>query len=218
MNKGQQQRVVVALLQRHGKTYAEEVGIRLRNTPAPLFQLLVAALLFSARIGAPQAAQAASALRRCGLTTARKMADASWEERVRILNQNGYARYDESTSRMLGDTACIVLEKYGGDLRNMRAAAGGETAVMEKRLQEFKGIGPAGAAIFLREVQAVWEEFCPYIDDRARQGAQALGLPVTAELLADLAGNPLCTAQLAAALVRMDLADDADAVRAAAKE
>jgi hypothetical protein len=44
------ERVVAALLDRHGRTYAAEAGIRLRDAPAPLFQLLCLSLLLSARI------------------------------------------------------------------------------------------------------------------------------------------------------------------------
>jgi 2',3'-cyclic-nucleotide 2'-phosphodiesterase (5'-nucleotidase family) len=45
-----------ALLDRCGTTYAAEAGIRLRNTPQPLYQLLVLTQLLSARIRADIAA------------------------------------------------------------------------------------------------------------------------------------------------------------------
>ena len=46
-----------AVLEHYGRTYAEEARIRLKDTPAPLFQLLNAALLLSARIPAGNAVQ-----------------------------------------------------------------------------------------------------------------------------------------------------------------
>ena len=52
-----------AVLARYGTTYAAEAGIRLRDQPAPLFQLLVLAELLSARIGAGVAVAAAVELR-----------------------------------------------------------------------------------------------------------------------------------------------------------
>jgi hypothetical protein len=59
-----QKEIVEAVLARHGRTYCAEIGIDIaRNTPAPLFQLLVASLLFSARIPAEQAVEAARAER-----------------------------------------------------------------------------------------------------------------------------------------------------------
>ena len=44
--------VVRALLNRQRRTYTAQAGIRLRNTPAPLYQTLVLAILLSARIKA----------------------------------------------------------------------------------------------------------------------------------------------------------------------
>ncbi len=91
--------LVDALLARHGRTYAEELGIKLAgNSPSALFRLLVAAVLYSARINAAQATNAARALTREGWTTTAKLAATSWEERVRVLNRHGYARYDERTA------------------------------------------------------------------------------------------------------------------------
>src|SRR6266536_2852789 len=74
-----------ALLDRHGQTYAEELGIDLsRGLPSALFRLLCAAVLFSARIGAKQGVSAARALFDQGWTTADKLAATTWEERVGV--------------------------------------------------------------------------------------------------------------------------------------
>ena len=73
------QRVVSALIERAGRTYADEAGITLKNTPAPLFQLLVLSLLLSARISADIAVAAARELFAAGYRTPAKMADADWQ-------------------------------------------------------------------------------------------------------------------------------------------
>jgi hypothetical protein len=79
-------RVIAALLERHGQTYAQELGIDVAmGTPSVLFWLLVASILFSARIGASQVAKAARALTEVGWATAEKLAAASWQQRVRVL-------------------------------------------------------------------------------------------------------------------------------------
>lgn len=205
--------IVETLMARHGRTYCQELGIALSNKPSPLFRWLVASLLFSARIGAPQAVEAARALSKAGWRTPRKMAAATWEQRVRVLNRNGYARYDESTSRMLQDTSDLLVEKYGGDLRKLSKAADGDAKKAEALLEEFKGIGPLGAAIFLREAQGVWDEFHPYADPRAAQAGETLGLGKGAEALArhvSKADFP----KLLTALVRADLAHEIDALKA----
>jgi len=70
---------------------------------------------------------------------------------VRVLNRAGYARYDESTSRMLGDTCALLLERYRGDLRKLREEAGHDPQRERALLKEFKGLGDVGVDIFSRE-------------------------------------------------------------------
>ena len=97
-------RVVRVLLKRNGQLFSEALGLDLRpGSASVLFQWLCASLLLGGRIRATAAQQAAGALLRQGWTTAEKMAASTWEERTRLLNRSGYARYDESTSRRLGD-------------------------------------------------------------------------------------------------------------------
>ncbi len=208
--------IAQALLARHGRTYAAEIGIRLeRNTPSPLFRWLVASLLFSARIRADIAVEAARALAAAGWRTPQAMADAGWEARVKVLNRAGYARYDESTSRMLEAAATLLLEAYRGDMRRLRDAAGRDPAREQELLTGFKGIGSAGAGIFLREVQAVWPEAYPFADRKSLETAGRLGLPDDAGGLARLVPQGDFP-RLVAALVRTGLAGDHDAVRRAA--
>lgn len=191
-----------AVLARYGTTYAREAGIDLADAPAPLFQLLVLAELLSARIGAPIAIAAAVELREAGFTTAAKMRDATWRQRVDALGRGHYRRYDERTATQLGDAAVLLLDRYGGDLRRLAEAAGSDVARAARLLQEVKGIGPTGAAVFLREVQAVWPWVRPYLDERALAGARRVGLPADPQRLAALVA-PDELAALAAGLVRI---------------
>ncbi|MEU0039545.1 endonuclease [Streptomyces sp. NPDC006333] len=176
--------VVRALLRRQRRTFTAEAGIRLRNTPAPLYQALVLAMLLSARIKADIAVAAARALFDAGMRTPKSMAEASWQQRVDALGKGGYRRYDERTSTMLGTGAELVLERYAGDLRRLR-----DEPDPKKALMDTPGIGPTGADIFLRAVQDVWPEFAPYIDGKALDGARRLGLPASPAKLGGLAGD-----------------------------
>lgn len=178
---GTDRAVVRALLGRQERTYAAQAGIRLRNTPAPLYQLLVLATLLSARIRADTAVATARALFDAGMRDPRSMAKATWQERVDALGEGGYRRYDERTSTLLGKGAELLLERYGGDLRRLR-----EEPDPKKALLDIPGIGPTGADIFLRDVQGVWPEFAPYIDRKALDGARRLGLPASPEKLGGL--------------------------------
>ncbi|MFF8102368.1 endonuclease [Streptomyces sp. NPDC016640] len=199
---GRDERAVVrALVGAHGRTYAEEAGIGLEDAPQPLYRLLVLAQLLSARIRGPVAVATARALHEAGLRDPRRMAGAKRRERVDALGRGGYRRYDERTATQLSDAARLVTERWGGDLRGLRAQADGEVAELRRLLQEFPGIGPAGAGIFLREVQRVWPEAAPYLDAKALQGAERLRLPPSPDRLLSLAGDTE-PAVLAAALVR----------------
>ncbi|MFE2042403.1 hypothetical protein ACFXAZ_16040 [Streptomyces sp. NPDC059477] len=173
--------VVRALLDRRPRTYPAGAGIRLRNTPAPLYQTLVLAVLLSARIRASAAVSAARELFAAGLRDARSMADASWQDRVDALGRGGYRRYDESTANLLGRGAELLLERYGGDLRRLRAEGDPKRALLD-----VPGIGPTGADIFLRDVQGIWPEWAPYFDRKALEGARRLGLPVSVRRLSRL--------------------------------
>ncbi|SOR77568.1 putative HhH-GPD family protein [Streptomyces chartreusis NRRL 3882] len=199
------------LLDAHGRTYADEAGIRLKDTPQPLYRLLVLAHLLSARIRGSIALATARALHEAGLRDPRRMAQADWQERVDALGRGGYRRYDERTATQLGDAAQLLNERWGGDLRRLRREADGEVSELRHLLQEFPGMGPAGADIFLREVQGVWPEAAPYLDAKALQGAERLKLPKDPDRLTELAGRT-DPAVLAAALVRAavdkDVAED----------
>jgi endonuclease III len=212
----QPEAIVDVLLARYGQTFAAELGIPIaRNTPSPLFRLLCAALLCSARIRADIAIAASRALVAQGWTTARKLAASSWEERTATLNAAGYGRYDERTATMLGETADLVLTEYGGDLRHLRDAAGRDPSDERRRLKVFKGIGDVGADIFLRDVQLVWDELYPFADRIALESAKRLGLPDTADGLANLI-EPARFPNLVSALVRVTLAKTAHEIREAA--
>jgi hypothetical protein len=198
---------VRALLDKAGRTYADQAGITLADKPAPLYRLLVLSTLLSAPVQADLAIAAARELKTFG--TARKMADSTWRQRVDALGRAHYVRYDESTATALGDGATLLVADHGGDLRKLR----GDTLAAE--LRKFPRLGPVGVDIFCREAQAVWPELRPYLDEKTLDGAKKIGLPTDPEKLADLAPKRDLP-RLAAALVRVSLDKKlADAVRAA---
>lgn len=208
-----QRQVIDVLLDRHGRTYAAEAGIRLgRGTPAPLFRLLCLSILLSARIRADAAVAAARALADRGWTTPSKMAASTWAQRTRTLNRAGYARYDESTSRMLGETTGLLLDQYGGDLRQLRHAGHSDPATERQLLKAFKGIGDVGVDIFFREIQLAWDELYPFAGKRDLDAAAKLGLEKDPAGLARHVSREDFP-RLTAALIRAGIARDFEAVR-----
>lgn len=193
------------LLDRHGATFAADAGITLRDKPAPLWQLLVLSLLLSTRISSDIAVATARELWSAGWRTPARLRTSTWQQRVDALGRGGYRRYDESTATRLDAAAELLEARWRGDLRVLRDEADADPARIAKALQEFDGIGPAGAAIFLREVQAVWPGVRPFADDLVREGAERAGLPTDPDELAGLVGlaGGDDLAGLAAALVRV---------------
>lgn len=203
-----QAETVEALMQRHGRTFCDELGIDIEaNAPSALFRWLVACILFSAPIRWSQSVEAAQALSDAGWRTAERMASATWEERVRVLNRNGYARYDERTSRILEDAARHVQDEYKGDLRRLREAAGEDPEEERRLLKAVKGLGDVGVDIFFREAQAAWGELRPFADKTALKAAKRLGLPGDAEALAQLV-DERDFVRLVAALTRAELENE----------
>jgi endonuclease III len=196
--------VMGELLRRHGQTYAAEADIHLKNTPQPLYRTLVLAHLLSARIRSSVAVSTSRALDEAGLRDPKRMTEATWQQRVDALGRGGYRRYDERTATQLGEEGQILIDRWGGDLRRMRQQADGHADELRHLLRELPGVGPLGADIFLREVQDVWPEFGPFLDSKALQGAERLGLPQRTSDLVRLAGETP-NAELASALVRAAL-------------
>ncbi|MHB1434159.1 MAG: endonuclease [Streptosporangiaceae bacterium] len=194
--------LVRALLTTEGRTFAQAAGIRLADTPGPLYQLLVLATLASARISADVAVTAARELFAAGCRSPRAMRRATWQDLVDALDRGRYARYDGRTATMLADGADLLLRRWHGDLRLLRDEAGGAPRRIVGLLMHFPGIGPVGADIFLREVQDIWPSVAPYADARVTDGARKAGLPTEPAALAALAG-PGNLARIASALVRV---------------
>lgn len=192
--------LVRRLLRRAGTTYAQEAGIRLRNQPMPLFQLLMLCMLASKPIDSAVAARAARELFKSGLRTPHKVLEADHRTVVDALGRAHYRRYDESSATMLAELAEAVQANYGGDLRMLAERSGRDVDAAAAALKDFKGIGEVGASIFLREVQDVWPWARSTFDDRALDAARDLGLPSDVDELGALSQGR--NAELAAALVR----------------
>jgi endonuclease III len=191
------------LIEHDGTTYADAAGIRMKNSPMPLFQLLVLCMLASKPIAADIAMKAAHELFHSRIRTPENVLAAKRSTMIHAFGRAGYARYDESSATRLTEIAKAVQQDYHGDLRRLAEQSKRDPAAAKRLLKQFKGIGDTGADIFLREVQDVWPWVRPYFDRRATDAARSLGLPADANELASLA--PHSVSQLAAALVRASL-------------
>jgi endonuclease III len=107
-------------------------------------------MLFGKPIQQEVACRAYRELAREGLVTPRAILDAGWDRLVEVLDRGHYVRFDFSTATKLLEVSGALLERYGRLTALLDAAAG--RADLARRLQEFRGVGPTTARIFLRGI------------------------------------------------------------------
>jgi len=153
--------------------YSEDLGIDL-STPSGRFKWFIASILFGARISEQIAANTYRCFEAAGIIDAPdKITAAGWDRLVETLDAGGYVRYDFSTATKLLEIMTALQQNYGS-LENLycRPSDGKD---LEKRLQEFRGIGPTTAQIFLRELRGVWQ-VQPKVTEIARTTAANLNI------------------------------------------
>jgi len=155
------------------QSYSGELGLDLTK-PEDRFKWFLASTLFAKRISAEIAKDTFRRFEEEGLITPEKIVAAGWDRLVQVLDSGGYVRYDFSTASNLLEAMRKLLREYG-DLENLHSVSDGPRD-LEKRLMEFKGIGPVGVNIFLRELRGIWEKADPPPSKMAEAVGQKLGL------------------------------------------
>lgn len=155
------------------QSYSEELGLDLTK-PEGRFKWFLASILFAKRISADIAKETFLYFEQEELTNPDAILEAGWDHLVEVLDSCGYTRYDFSTATNLLGIARELKEKYG-DLERLHAESSSATD-LESRLQEFKGVGPVGVNIFLRELRGIWEKANPKPSLIAVATAQKIGL------------------------------------------
>jgi endonuclease III len=207
------------VLEREGRGFAEEIGLRRTNNPAGLFDLLVTAVLVAPRGETAAAARAAHEVTNRWHTAA-DLADATEQDIAKELGAavEGDDRRDGDDSAstdagMLRALAGAVVETWDGDLRRLREEAGQDPGRERALLTDLPGVDDAVADVFLREVQVLWDEVSPFADARALRAASALGMGETADDLARYGGGAEKIGRLAGALARIEIEGAHDEVR-----
>ena len=131
-------------------------------------------MLFAKRISAKIAKETYFYFEQEDLTSPDAILDAGWNRLVEVLDSGGYTRYDFSTATNLLGIAKTLKEKYG-DLETLHAKSS-NAGDLEARLQEFKGFGPVGVNIFLRELRGIWDKAKPKPSPTAVAKAREIGL------------------------------------------
>jgi endonuclease III len=145
-----------ALLHKFPKTYSEELGINLsRRAENEIFKWFLASVLFGHRISENIAKRTYREFEKEKLATPQSILNAGWDKLVEVLDRGGYVRYDFSTASALLEITQKLKSDYNNSLENLHERAG-NAADLEKKLMEFKRVGPVTTNIFLRELRAIW--------------------------------------------------------------
>ena len=154
-------------------TYSQELGLDLK-TEEDRFKWFLASLLFAKRISSEVAKRTYREFEKEGIITPESITEAGWDKLVEVLDSGGYVRYDFSTASKLLEIATSLRDKYSS-LEALYIQSK-DSKDLEKRLLEFKGVGPTTVNIFLRELKGVWEKARPQLSPLAREVALRLGL------------------------------------------
>jgi hypothetical protein len=160
------------LLEHYGELYSEELGIDVRKEP---FKWFLASMLFGARISTSIAKKTYNAYKAEGLTSPEKIAASNEVTLIGIHGRGGYARYDGITAEYVIGVAKKLLEDYNGEIEKLDKISENPDD-LERRLQEFRGVGPVTAKIFLRELRDIWENADPQPTSIEISAAKNLGI------------------------------------------
>jgi endonuclease III len=154
-------------------SYSQELGLDLRREQ-DRFKWFLASILFAKRISSQIATKTYKEFEREGIVTPESILDAGWDKLVEVLDSGGYVRYDFSTASKLLEIASSLKENYGS-LENLYTQAK-DNKDLERKLLEFKGVGPTTVNIFLRELKGIWGKARPSLSPIAKEVASRLGL------------------------------------------
>lgn len=153
--------------------YSTELGLDLHK-PDDRFKWFLVSILFAKRISAETAKETYRYFEQEELTTPDAILKAGWDRLVEVLDAAGYTRYDFSTAKNLLGISKSLKEKYGTLEQLYAQSVNSED--LEGRLDEFKGVGPVGVNIFMRELRGIWEKAKPKPSSMAVLTAKRIGL------------------------------------------
>ncbi|HVB62593.1 MAG TPA: hypothetical protein VNE61_15485 [Ktedonobacteraceae bacterium] len=133
---------------------AQELGIDLSSKEeSAYFNWFLACLLFGKPIQQEVAKRTYGEFVKERLTTPDAILQAGWDKLVEVLDRGHYVRYDFSTATKLLDIAKNLQENYGTLTSLVQQSPSIEE--LSARLQQFKGVGPKTAEIFLRDLAPI---------------------------------------------------------------
>ncbi len=154
-------------------SYSQELSLDLTREE-DRFKWFLAAILLAKRLSSQIAKRTFKEFENEGIVTPQSILEAGWNKLVEILDSGGYVRYDFSTASNLLELASDLEQKFGSlDKLHVHAK---DSRDLQKKLLQFKGVGPTTVNIFLRELKGIWEKARPTLSPLAQELASKLGL------------------------------------------
>ncbi|KAH8800496.1 hypothetical protein F5884DRAFT_863211 [Xylogone sp. PMI_703] len=180
-----------------------------KPTSETILAHILNALLSSARISHTIAKRALQVLMEHGYHNFKILSASTWKERVAVLDEGGYARYDFSTATKLGKLATLLKNKYDSDATKILPSESDSALnrkILQDRLKEISGLGPLGIELFISTMQMAWPSLCPFIVSRDIQVADQIGLGKDVDAIyMQLGKDPERMARLSVALGKIRL-------------
>jgi len=170
-------REINKIIKKYGKPYSEILGIDLKSKKeSEIFKWFLASILFGKPIQEGVAIKTYKEFEKRKIINPNKILKAGWDKLVEILDAGSYVRYDFSTATKLLEIMKKLKEDYGTlwNLHNISK----DSKDLERRLQEFNGIGPVTANIFLRELRTVWKKANPEPNEFVKRTAKRIGIEI----------------------------------------
>ncbi|MFZ5365707.1 MAG: hypothetical protein ACOZBZ_00255 [Patescibacteria group bacterium] len=143
---------------RKKKIYSYQLGIDLKSgKEKEIFKWFLACLLFGKPIQQEVAKRTYFEFQKEDLLTPEKILEAGWDKLVEVLDRGHYVRYDFSTATKLLEICQELKTKYESLTNLLRQSK--NQRELEKKLLEFRGIGPVTVRIFLRDLAKIAKNF-----------------------------------------------------------
>lgn len=133
----------------------EEFGLDLLGGDSDMFRWFLLCYLFGKPIRSDTAVATWRLFTSQHLDTPWAILEASERKLVRVLSRGGYTRYQHVTARGLKLCVERLVRFYDGSLQLMLENSFDEDE-FSKRLQEFYGVGPKVAEIFMRGTEELF--------------------------------------------------------------
>lgn len=165
------------LVENYGRLFSEILGIDVSGgRSTEIFKWFLASLLFGAPIRDDTAIKTYESFRKHNVLAPERILATGWEGLVGILDEGGYARYDEKTADKLLSVMKNLKEKYGGDLVRLYEKSL-DASDLEASLKALgKGIGDTTVSIFLGELRDVWAKSDSRPTALVIEAAESLGI------------------------------------------